>query len=179
MTEFEFLSVMISIIFGLGLTHVLAGTMRYIYAGRATELRLVYSLFALFVLVLNWWVIFTWRGHADWSFEEFLVLVFWAISHYLLAITLYPPEEGGYTDFEAHRRWFLWAFVGMAVLDISQTAMRGDLFRPWYYLLFVLHYMAAALIAIFVPSTTVQRVVSWWFLFSIVTWALVVRRFLA
>ena len=124
-------------------------------------------------------VIFTWRSHADWSFEEFLVLVFWAISHYLLAITLYPPEEGGYTDFEAHRRWFLWAFVGMAVLDISQTAMRGDLFRPWYYLLFVLHYMAVALTAIFVRSTTVQRVVSWWFLFSIVTWALVVRRFLA
>ena len=91
MTEFEFLSVMISIIFGIGLTHVLAGTMRYIYAGRATELRLVYSLFALFVL----------------------------------------------------------------------------------------HYMAVALTAIFVRSTTVQRIVSWWFLFSIVTWALVVRRFLA
>jgi hypothetical protein len=47
MTEFEFLSVMISIIFGLGLPRVLAGTMRYIYAGRASELRLVYSLFAL------------------------------------------------------------------------------------------------------------------------------------
>ena len=41
MTEFEFLSVLISMIFGLGLTHVLAGTMRYVYAGRATELRLV------------------------------------------------------------------------------------------------------------------------------------------
>jgi hypothetical protein len=81
MTEFEFLSVTISIIFGLNLTHVLAGTMRYIFAGRSNELRLVYSLFAL--------------------------------------------------------------------------------------------------LAILVPSTTVQRVVSWWFLFSIVTWALVVRRILA
>jgi hypothetical protein len=35
----EFLSVLISMIFGLGLTHVLAGTMRYVYAGRATEQR--------------------------------------------------------------------------------------------------------------------------------------------
>lgn len=49
MTEFEFLSVLISMIFGLGLTHVLAGTMCYVYAGRATEQRLVYSLFALVV----------------------------------------------------------------------------------------------------------------------------------
>ena len=131
------------------------------------------------MLVLNWWVIFTWRGHADWSFEEFLVLVFWAISHYLLAITLYPPEESGYTDVEPHRRWFLWAFVGMGLLDMGQTAMRGDLFRPWYYLPFVLQYMVIALIAIFVRSPIVQRIVSWWFLVSVVTWALVVRRFLA
>jgi hypothetical protein len=49
MTEFEFLSVLISMIFGLGLTHALAGTMRYVYVGRATEQRLVYSLFALVV----------------------------------------------------------------------------------------------------------------------------------
>lgn len=48
MTEFEFLSVLISIIFGLGLTHVLTGSMRYIYARRATEARLVYSLFTLY-----------------------------------------------------------------------------------------------------------------------------------
>ena len=37
MTEFEFLFVLISLIFGLGLTHVLSGTMRHVYAGRATE----------------------------------------------------------------------------------------------------------------------------------------------
>jgi hypothetical protein len=80
MTEFEFLSVLISMIFGLGLTHVLAGTMRYVYAGRATEQRLVYSLFAL--------------------------------------------------------------------------------------------------VALFAKSSAVHRFVSWWFLVSLVTWALVVRRFL-
>jgi hypothetical protein len=49
MAQLEFLSVLISMIFGLSLTHVLAGTMRYVYAGRATEQRLVYSLFALVV----------------------------------------------------------------------------------------------------------------------------------
>lgn len=178
MTEFEFLSVLISMIFGLGLTHVLAGTMRYVYVGRATEQRLVYSLFALVVLILNWWVIFTWRGHAQWSFDEFLVLVFWAISHYLLTITLYPPDEVGFTDFETHRHWFLWAFVGMAFMDIAQTAMRGDVFRPWYYLPFVLHYVVLALVALFAKSSAVHRFVSWWFLISLVTWALVVRRFL-
>jgi len=105
MAEFEFLSVLISMIFGLGLTHV---------------------------------------------------LVFWAISHYLLTITLYPPDEVGFTDFEAHRHWFLWAFIGMGFMDIAQTAMRGDIFRPWYYLPFVLHYTALALIALFDCHSQVQ-----------------------
>jgi len=50
MTEFEFLSVPVSMIFGLGLTHVLAGTMRHVYVGLATEQRLVYSLFARWFL---------------------------------------------------------------------------------------------------------------------------------
>lgn len=179
MTEFEFLSVLISMIFGLGLTHVLAGTMRYIYAGRATEERTVYSLFALIVLVLNWWVIFTWRDHTQWSFDEFLVIVFWGISHYAIVITLYPPDEVGYTEFRTHRHWFLWAFVGMACLDIAQTAMRGDVFHPWYYLPFVGHYIALALLALFAKSPAVHRFASWWFLVSVVTWALIVRRFLS
>lgn len=178
MTEFEFLSVLISMIFGLGLTHVLAGTMRYVYAGRATEERLVYSLFVLIVLVLNWWVIFTWRGHTQWSFDEFLVLVFWAISHYALTIALYPLDEVGYTDFGNHRNWYLWAFIVMAILDIAQTAMRGDVFHPWYYLPYVLHYIVLALVALFAGSRGVHRFASWWFLVSIVVWSLIARRFL-
>ncbi len=176
MTEFEFLSVLISIIFGLGLTHVLAGSVRYVFARRATEAQLVYSLFVLLVLVLNWWVIFTWRDHANWSFDEFLVLIFWAFSHYLLAITLYPPDES-FTAFELHRSWFLWSFAGMTLMDIAQTAMRGDLFDPWYYLIFVLHYTAISSAATFIKSPAVHRAISWWLLFSIVVWSIVVRRF--
>lgn len=178
MTEFEFISVMISIIFGLGLTHILAGSISYIFAKRATETQLVYSAFALVVLVLNWWVIFIWRDHSNWSFDEFLVIVLWAISHYQMAITLYPPAEVAPTTFESHRNWFLWSFFGMTFLDIAQTAMRGDLFNPWYYLIFVLHYSAISLAAIFIKARGVQRAISWWFLCSIVVWPLVVRRFL-
>jgi hypothetical protein len=179
MTEFEFLSVMISIIFGLGLTHILGGSLSYIFSKRATETHLVYSAFALVVLVLNWWVVFIWHNHTNWSFDEFLVLVLWAISHYLIAITLYPPDEAAPSTFESHRNWFFWSFFGMTFFDMAQTAMRGDLFNPWYYLIFVLHYSAISLLAVFIKSRTVHRVISWWFLSSIVVWSLVVRRFLA
>lgn len=95
---------MISIIFGLGLTHILSGSLSYILAKRATETQLVYSVFGLLVLVLNWWVVFIWRDHSNWSFDEFLVLVLWAISHYLIAITLYPPADELRGFYSAHLR---------------------------------------------------------------------------
>jgi len=56
--------------------------------------------------------------------------------------------------------------------------MRGALFEPWYYLLFVGHYIVLSGIAYFVKSETFHRVVSTWFLVSILCWALIVRRFL-
>jgi hypothetical protein len=178
-TEFEYLSVLISVIFGLGLTHILTGSIRAIYARRVSELQLVYSAFVLVVLVLDWWVAFAWRDHPHWSFDAFLLMVFWAIANFVMAITLYPPTSGGSDEFDSHRHWFLWSFVVMALFDIAQMAVRGDLFHPWYYLPFVGHYIVLSLVAIKLRAPWVQRAIAWWFLGSMLTWALVVRRFLA
>lgn len=179
MTEFEYLSVLISVVFGLGLTHILTGSIRAIYARRAGEIHLVYTAFVLVILVLNWWVAFDWRSHPNWSFDAFLLLVFWSISNFVLAITLYPPSAGGADGFDSHRHWFLWSFVVMALFDIAQTAMRGDLFQPWYYLPFVAHYIALSLVGIRFKHPLLQRGVAWWLLISILLWALFVRRYLA
>lgn len=179
MTEFEYLSVLISVIFGLGLTHILTGSVRAIYARRTGELQLVYSAFVLVVLVLNWWVAFGWRDHPHWSFEAFLLMVFWGIANYVMAITLYPPSTSGSGEFDAHRTWFIWAIVVMLLFDIAQTGASGDLFRPWYYLPYVVHYIVLSLVAIKLRAPWVQRAVAWWFLVSVLAWALLVRRFLA
>jgi len=179
MTEFEYLSVLISIIFGLGLTHILTGSISAIYARRVSEIHLVYTAFVLVILVLDWWVAFSWRNHPHWSFEAFLLLVFWSISNFVMAITLYPPSTSGSVEFDSHRGWFLWSFVLMSVFDVAQTAASGDLFHPWYYLPFVGHYNVLALLAIRFKQPWFQRAVAWWFLVSILFWALFVRRFLA
>lgn len=178
MNEFEFLSVLVSILFGLGLTHLVAGSVNSIYRRRWHEVHLVFTGFTFMVLVLNWWTFFTWHRHAVWLFDDFLVLVFWALSNYALAIALYPPVGEGTPDFDRHHRWFLWSLVGLLLLDISQMTLRGDLWSPWYYLPFVLHYVALALLTIFVRSTPLRRVAAWWFLVSVVLWAFVVRRLL-
>ena len=177
MSEFEFLSVLVSIIFGLGLTHILRGSVGQIFRHQALDLRLAYAGFFVIVLVLNWWVFFSWRNNEVWSFEIFLVLVLWAIAHYVVAITLYRPDDAA-SDSRFQLHLFLLAFVIAGLMDIVQTAMRGALFEPWYYLLFVGHYIALSGVAYFVKSETFHRVVSTWFLVSILCWALIVRRFL-
>ena len=178
MSEFEFLSVLISIVFGLALTHVLSGAVRSVYAGTSSEAHLVYAAFFIQVLILNWWVFFKWNKHAEWSFDTFLVLILWAMTHYVMAVSVYPPGAS-YNDHERRSCWFLWAFIATVLIDIAVTAIRGDLFRPWFYLPFVLHYIALSAIAIAANTPSVHRFVSWWFLSITVVWALLVRRLLS
>ena len=101
------------------------------------------------------------------------------MSHYIAAITLYPPLSAGVEHpFEFRRNWFLWVFSAAAVMDIVQTAARGALFMPWYYLPFVLHYVVVALLAIFVNKPGMHRAVAWYLLLVTASWSFVVRRFL-
>ena len=178
MTEFDFLSVLVSIIFGLALTHVLSGQFRFVYHGKMTERHLLYTGWVFMVLVLNWWMLFTWHDFGPWSFDAFLLIVLWSLSFYILAIALYPPEEVAGMDVPVKYFWFHCGVVATVVLDIVWTGMRGKLFEPWYYLPFALHYAALAILAEVIKSPRFRRVVAQWFLVSIVVWSLGVRRFL-
>jgi len=180
MSEFEYLAVFISIIFGISVTHILAGAIRSIYRGERDQTHFVLTAFFFLVLILNWWTGFSWHDQEVWSFDLFLIIVLWSVTHYLAAITLYPPQAAGIEQpFEYRRNWFLWAFIAVAATDILQTAARGDLFTPWFYLPFVLHYIAVSLLAIFVNKSNFHRWMSWYLFLSTATWSLLVRRFLA
>ena len=180
MSEFEYLAVFLSIIFGLSLTHILAGVIRSLYRGLFDDIHLVLTAYFFIVLLINWWTAYSWQGQEVWTFDLFLIVILWSVSHYIGAITLYPPRVvGNNHQFEFRRNWFLWAgVVGTSVMDVFQTAMRGEVFSPWYYLPFVSHYIALALLAIFVDSTRLLRWVAWYLFVSLTVWSLIVRRFL-
>jgi hypothetical protein len=92
MGEFDFISVLISLIIGLGITNLLSGAGRVFYRRRRNpidEVHMVLTVATLLILVLNWWVSFSWRNETNWSYEEFLVLIIWTISLYMITIFLY------------------------------------------------------------------------------------------
>ena len=185
MNEFEFLAVFISIVVGLGVTHILYGLARIIHNRDRLQLDVLHFLWTLnvlLILLLNWWVLFLWVDHPAWSFDIYLLLIAWGILLYMLSVVLYPPDirdDVSYGAlFERNRHWLFGFFIVFVFFDIAQTAVRGQLFTPKIYLPFVLHYAALSAIGMLVASRRYQLFFAWYMLITLLTWCLIVRRLL-
>ena len=130
MSPFDYLSVLLSIILGLGITQLLTGVGRLIQA--RDRVRVYWPALAwvgvlLLVHVQTWWTTFEMRERADWHFFAFLVVLLQPIVLYLLAALVLPDfGETGSADEEfvdlranyfANARWF--HGLGLVALVVS------------------------------------------------------------
>ena len=185
MTEFEYLAVLVSLILGLGITHLLSGVGRMIHRRgqyKPDAVHILWTAATFWILILNWWVFFESRRLEEWSFTLFLIVIVWAVLFFLMAVVLYPPDMSEGEDyaavFERNRTWFLGLFVASSVSDIVLTASRGDLLEPPTYLPFVLHLTVLGALGIVIKSRRFQVALAGYVLGTGLTWSLVVRRFL-
>ena len=186
MTEFEYLAVLVSIILGLGITHLLLGVGRMIHRRTDMALDPVHSMWtfsAFIILILNWWVFFRSQSLSTWTFDVFFIVIAWAVLIYLMVVVLFPPgilgDENYGEVFERNRRWFLGLWVIFNFSDIGLTALRGDLMDPPLYLPFVLHFAVLGSIGMLVNSRRYHLFFAAYVLFISLVWALLVRRLLA
>ena len=114
--KFEFIAVLISIVFGVAMTNLLSGMLRSYFKRDLSNTRLAWSLAVGIVLVANWWGFFRWSDNPEWTFPQFLFLVFWSTTHYLLAVSIYP-----YEFLDDDRAW------SARQLMCTQTGQRGIL----------------------------------------------------
>jgi hypothetical protein len=185
MCSFEFISILMSIVVGLGVTNLLSGVGRAFYRRKQVpmdEVHIVLTLATLLVLSLNWWVAFKWNTTVVWSFDKFLVLIVWTITLYLLTTFLYPPdlseEEERRNRFEGNRSGYYAAFVAFCLMDITQTALRSGLLDPVWYLPFVGHFAVLAAAGLVVRKRGYDRFFAWYQLITLLVWSLAVRRYL-
>ncbi len=178
MNKFDFISVLVSIVFGLGLTHLCGGAFQLAYRRQLGTMSLLLAGFTFVVIVLNWWMFFAWHARTEWTFEALLVLVAWALSFYGMAFALFPAGSDSDVDSEARYRGFAIAFLVTMALDVVQTALLGTLFQPWYYLPFIAQYAVCGIVIHRATSGQVRRGVAWWMLLSVLVWSLGVRRHL-
>lgn len=147
MGTFEYVMALVSIVVGLGITHILAafGTAVHRLRGHGPpiELHAVYLLWMLFVfswLISFWWFEYRLQGlDFEWTFARYLFTILYAIALFLLAVLLVPDRMDGLTNsyeyFMAGRSWFFaLLFATSAGIDVVDTFLKGNswAFRPVY-----------------------------------------------
>lgn len=176
MSAYEHVAVFVSIVFGLGLTHLLTGAIQRFYEKRGEYLQAAYTVNALVVTTIAWWTLFQARDDV-WTFDLYFVTVLWALCQFGLCVAIYPPGEAGKQPFEAHRRLVLLLMIVLVLLDVVQTVMAGAL--SWPYALLMGHTIALAIAALLIRNKTFQVIVATYFPAILLLWAFVVRRVLA
>lgn len=179
MSDFEFIAVLLSIIFALAIANLLSGMLQAFLRGELTDTRLAWSIVVGNLLLLDWWVFFGWSTHIDWRFHEFLYLAVWATFHYLMAVSLYPYQFLTEFSEELQRKAVLTSLIALGVLDIGEKIVRGDLFEPWYYLLMILYVIFLAAAPLVSDRPWVMRASGWVLAVSMLAWSIIVRGVLA
>src|SRR5438270_6060915 len=128
MDAFSYLSVLLSIIVGLGLTQLLTATGRLIRHRdrvRVDWLPLLWAVVLLVVFVQVWWSMFGLRLQRDWTFGGFLFILAQTCALYLMAAVLLPEQiDAESTDlaehYERQHRWFFSFLAAALIISLSK-----------------------------------------------------------
>lgn len=99
MGEFGYLSVLITIILGLGIAQLVTGIGRLIVAHQGVRIywpTVAWVGLLLIFHILTWWTMFGFRDYREWNFLAFLIVLLQPIVLYLLAALILPdftPES--------------------------------------------------------------------------------------
>ncbi len=120
MSPFEFVTVLISIILGLGITQIMSGVADLIHQWKSVRLYLPHLLWVALVFVLHvqeWWLIYQLKTITTWRLPMFLFLVLYPICLFILARILFPmPTDQHATDMKGfylgnYRKLFLMVII--------------------------------------------------------------------
>jgi hypothetical protein len=126
-TPFEYVTVLISIILGMGLTQIVAGLAQLIHRWNNTKLYLPHLILIILLFVIHiqeWWVTYEMRRYQYWRLPTFLVIILYPVNLYILARLLFPirwPREVDLKKFyfQNYRRIYLLIIISafQSILD--------------------------------------------------------------
>lgn len=126
MSAFEYVTVLISIILGLGITQILTGIADVFHKREKVKLFWPHILWVLFVLVLHiqeWWVTYELKNYQPWRLPTFLFIMMYPVNLFVLARMLFPTRlKGKRIDLKVfylknYRKIFT-LFIASAVLSV-------------------------------------------------------------
>jgi hypothetical protein len=136
---FSYLSVLLSIIIGLGITQILTAVGRMVrHRGhvRADWLPLLWAAVLLVIYVQVWWSMFGLRHVREWTFASFLAVLAQTGTLYLMAAVVLPEQvDDQHIDlaayYDQHHRWFFGFFLATLIVSvIKDLVINGGLPGP-------------------------------------------------
>lgn len=132
MHAFKYLSVLISIVLGLGITQLLSAFARWL------ELRAevkpygpaaLWAAFLMLVSVQTWWAMFGLRESTSWTFLQFAMVLTQPMLLFLLTTLALPGPASAERDLKAwffrHRVWFFSLFLGLLAVSVAKDVVVG------------------------------------------------------
>lgn len=134
MTPFDYVTVLISIILGLGITQIVSGLADIIQHWSRVRLfwpHLLWILFTFFLHIQEWWVLYELRTINSWQLPVFLFTILYPINLFILARILFPSNlADSEIDFHHYyfsnaRKFFSWALILALLSLIDNIVVHG------------------------------------------------------
>lgn len=130
MTPFEYVTVLISIILGLGITQIVSGVADLIHHSKQVKLywpHLLWMILVFFLHVQEWWQIYDLKDYDAWHLPVFLFIVLYPIVLFILARILFPTISDSFVDlkvfyFNNFRKFFSF-IVLLSLLAILENIL--------------------------------------------------------
>jgi hypothetical protein len=123
MNPFEYVTVLVSIILGLGIAQILTGIADLIHQNDRVKVYWPHLLWILLVLILHvqeWWVTYDLRHYTPWRLPVFLFVMLYPVNLFILARLLFPfglhDEVVDLKAFYFHNYRKIFLFGGILVL---------------------------------------------------------------
>lgn len=138
MTPFEYVTVLISIILGLGITQIVTGVADLVHQQERVKIYWPHLLWVVIIFVLHiqeWWATFELRQFDSWRLPTFLLVVLYPINLFILARLLFPlgisTEEIDLKEFyyQNFKKIFGWAIILPLLSLINNVFLIGHAFR--------------------------------------------------
>jgi hypothetical protein len=131
-TQFEFILIMTSVIYALGVAQVLSGVSRLASTGGAVRPFVAHTLWVVILftsIFLVWWATWEFR-EVSWTFPQYSYLLIAPILLYFACSLVMPRDSGEEdVDLEAHfhrvRRPLMWTFLVFTVVIVFDGPLLG------------------------------------------------------
>ena len=160
---FEYLTILISVVIGLALTHLLTNLIRIIHNREHVKpywVHLLWSATIVLWTISYWWFTFSMSTVREWTLGLFAFVMIYAVLLYVLMALLFPEDIEKEQDYEQlyfqNQKWFFTTLTLFLVLDLLDFWIRLqtglDIVTVGPYAIFIGPLILLSGIAIFTKS---------------------------